>query len=298
MLHTPDGASQRVELFRPPAAKVGGLPLSGVESILCRDLSFIREHAGTEMSGFIGMDFLGNRIVRIDFDRGEVAFLKSVPQDSGRAISLGLSPHSIPTAALDIIGVGRRSFLVDTGFLGDCSGTMHAGLLDPMIAGGHAAVVGTKLAKGLIRSSVVREVRVQEVSLCGFRHRGMVFAEREKDMLGLRYLSRFVVTLDFRRMKMYLTPGKRFHEPDCYNLSGAGASRSNGVTIVYSVHHASAADKAGLRVGDAIEQFDGRPAESMSLLQIRKRLCTPGEHYLRVRRAQQSLNLVLVLRGN
>ena len=63
-----------VDLFRPPDARVGSLTFTG-SPVGCRDLTPIREASGRSIQGLLGLDFLKEWIVRIDFDEGRVDFL-------------------------------------------------------------------------------------------------------------------------------------------------------------------------------------------------------------------------------
>jgi hypothetical protein len=47
------------------------------------DLGKLREAAGLKFDGILGMDFLRNHVVRIDFDNDEVNFLRSVGPNPG-----------------------------------------------------------------------------------------------------------------------------------------------------------------------------------------------------------------------
>ncbi|MGH7137901.1 MAG: hypothetical protein ACREHD_19300 [Pirellulales bacterium] len=58
---------------------------------------------------------------------------------------------------------------------------------------------------------------------------------------------------------------------------------------------ASAANRAGLKPGDVVEELDLQLASSLTLRRLNALLSTPGEHVLHVRRGDQSLRIVLQL---
>ena len=58
-----------------------------VGHMVCLDLSGIRAACGYDIQGIIGMPFLQNYVIRIDFDAGKLWFLKTSPEDGGILIS-------------------------------------------------------------------------------------------------------------------------------------------------------------------------------------------------------------------
>src|SRR5207302_2014602 len=76
------------------------------------DLRKIREASGEPIMGFLGMDFLGRYVVRIDPDRGEVLFLKSVPEDAGVPFPMPWSPDTIPEVTAEVGDSNAVRFMV------------------------------------------------------------------------------------------------------------------------------------------------------------------------------------------
>ncbi|HVX09736.1 MAG TPA: PDZ domain-containing protein [Pirellulales bacterium] len=239
------------------------------------------------------MDCLARLVIRIDFDHREVAILPKAPEDSGVPFNLGLSPFGIPTLPVNIRGHGRRVFSLDTGSQGN--GDVESHLLDSLLEKGIAYDAGKALSLTVLKTEESRSARISEITLGDFSHRGLLFGESATNTLGVGYLSRFVMTFDFPRMRVYLKPSMRFAEPDRKNLTGAAVWRPEGVTTVYDVKSGSAADLAGLKAGDVVEQFDGKEAASLSLMAIHKSFCVPGRHTLRVTRGKEALEVVVVL---
>lgn len=158
-------------------------------------------------------------------------------------------------------------------------------------------MVGTESWFSIFGKSAVRCIRVREITLGDFRHRDMVFTESpEQNKIGLGYLSRYVITFDFPRMKIYLKPGKRFDEHDHFDLSGISMRRRDDAVRASSVDQGSAGETAGVRKGDVIEQIDERPAASVPLRGIRKLLSISGRHTLRVVRGETTLDVILNLK--
>lgn len=74
-LQTPNGVV-RTEIHRAPKATIGKIKLQTSGHVICTDLSGGRHASGKEIYGVVGMDFLQHHVIRIDFDRGKLQFLK------------------------------------------------------------------------------------------------------------------------------------------------------------------------------------------------------------------------------
>jgi len=121
-----------------------------------------------------------------------------------------------------------------------------------------------------------RIARAAKLTVGEFDLPNSLIGEGTKNLLGMGVLSRFRVTFDFPNNKMYLAKGKRFAEPETWDLSGLHLLRKGGKTIVHSVDKGSAADIAGIKTGNRIAEFDGRAADSVDMFDLRKRLTVPG----------------------
>lgn len=297
-VHAPDGSAQERQLFYAPRGSVAGLPLTGVYEVLCFDHSRFRAAIGVNLYGMLGMDFLRNRIVRIDFDQGEVAFLEAVGEDPGTPVVMNV-PRSRkwpPAVVLNVRGMGDLKFIVDTGYC--ATGAMNTHIIRRLLSDGLAQRVGTGTAELVNGSHDYGTVRLRgEVVLGGFRHRDLVFDESAVNILGIGYLSRYIVTFDFPDGRMYLKPGKGFADRCPCDLGGADLWRPNGLTTVRSVEVGGAAEAAGLRAGDIVEEIDSRPVNTLTVRQAWRLLCaTPGKHVVRLLRGDETVRTVLLLK--
>ena len=284
-----------VELFKPPRTSILGHRVEGIAAIACLDLAWFRAGSGHQVYGAVGMDVLRRRIVRIDFDAAEFGFLDRVPEDSGASVPLTLSPLG-PMVKVAIDGAGQLPFLIDTGRLGRASGNVDRAVMRQLLDNGDAQVIGPGPSQTLKGTRVVDTVRLKTIAIGDFIHRRAVFDEGDRNSLGLTYLSRYVVTFDFPGETMYLKPGKTFRDPSLYNLSGAQVWRSDGAVVVRSVNRYSAAENAGVEPRDVLQAIDGQPAESLTLSEVRRMFCLPGEHLLRVKRGERTFEIRLMLK--
>ena len=283
-----------LDFFGAPRARLGKLQLGDVSEVCCVDLTSFRAGTGSEFYGFIGMDFLRGHVMRIDFDVGEVVMLRTVPNDSGEPLPLSLSSKRAPTVTVAVAGMGDLPFIIDTACLS--SGTLESPILARLLHEGNATQVSTTLLDSVANSRAVRTVSVREIALGVFRHHGAVFDEGAKNLLGIGYLSRYVITFDFPRKKLYLKPSAGFAKPARYNLSGAQIWRANGATTIRFVEEGGPAELAGLNVGDIIDEIDGRSAGSFSMVKISRILCREGSHMFRVTRGKKIIDIGLVIK--
>ncbi len=101
--------------------------------------------------------------------------------------------------------------------------------------------------------------------------------------IGSAVLRRFRVTFDYSRKRMILERGSRFAEPFEFDMSGlqlVSESPSFGVVRVNRVLEKSPAAEAGIRPGDEILTFGGRPVTELRLAALREMLRQPGKQYL------------------
>ena len=103
--------------------------------------------------------------------------------------------------------------------------------------------------------------------------------------IGGDILSRFKVTLDYRRGALYLDPGEEHGRPFLAAAAGAGIVAEGEQLRQYRVWYVddeSAAAVAGLRTDDVISSLNGAPAWDYSLPEIRAFLARERGEMLRL----------------
>jgi len=96
-------------------------------------------------------------------------------------------------------------------------------------------------------------------------------------LLGLGFLRRFGMWIDFDRQLMYLLPNHNIKTPQLFDASGLGFKRvANGyeVDVVLPDTPAVSAD---IRPGDRLIAIDGKPTADLGLAAVRERLSRAGE---------------------
>jgi hypothetical protein len=205
-----------VNLYPPPNARIGSLPLGPLAFVGGYDLKRFGQEVGYPIEGILGMDFLSSHVVHIDFDTGLLLFLKSVPKDAGESIEVACDPTSgLPF----VIGEHSRGetlpFLVDTGDVRPYSGCLTSSETKRMARAHGFRELGTDSAVNLSGTSRRPLHRGELLKLGTFSVKEPLFCEaRSQSALGLGFWSRFVVTFDFPKPRVYLRKGEVYNGSD------------------------------------------------------------------------------------
>lgn len=261
-----------LDLYDPPDARVGSLPM-GKHPVACHDLSQFREAFGSDIRGVLGMEFLKDWIISIDFVEGRLDFL---PPGTAKKPEWG---ESVPCAydakgMLQICAtVGKdveTSFEVDTGDAG--TGSLEEAFLTLLVDLHEARMIGHKrclTASGLHSPQVTR---LSHLAVGPFQHDNLRFASASRNDLGLGYFSRYRVTIDFPKQRLYLAKGKRFADRDHGNTSGLFLLfKARGIEIE-SVDGKGPAYAAGVRAKDVIVALGGKPVAAWKSSAIHRAL--------------------------
>lgn len=118
-------------------------------------------------------------------------------------------------------------------------------------------------------------------------------------LLGLGFLRRFAVWIDFDRRAMYLVPNGNIQAPQLFDASGVGFKRVADGYEVDVVLRDTPAASADIRLGDRLIAIDGQRASELGFAALRERLSRAGRHCeLTVERGQRRLvkNMTLATR--
>jgi hypothetical protein len=278
--------------YRSPEASIGLMPL-GLDAVLGVNLKSFREASGYPIEGILGMDFMGRCVVRIDFDRGELLLLKSVPKDSGEVVPIRWNQEEWPTLDAWISPQQKVEFLIDTGRISRNSGEMEGGLLRQ---NGDFKKVGSTLMETVSGTHTSLVFRGRLVAIGGFSVPEPIFNESPTlCLLGLGFWSRFVVTFDFPNRNMYLRKGKEYLRPDLRDLSGLHLLKRNGAVVIDSVDRVSPGASEGIQTGDVLVTLSNKRADETTLFEIRKVLSQSGPLGCSLRRGSQEYRVTLNL---
>jgi hypothetical protein len=292
LVDTPNGIC-KIQQYREPTATIGKLIFKTGEPVCVTDLSNFRAATGHEIYGLIGLDFLKQNTVRIDFDRGKLYFLRDPGTQPGVAITMVNSPLG-PCVDADL-PIGKHRFVIDTGYRGH-SGGLRKDAYDLLLTQGHLHPIAEEKAQTL--GAVTKHVcaSLDTLATGSFMHRELVFNREENSYLGLAYLSRFNVTFDFPRSTLYVTKSQYYDSSDPVGLSGLHLLRRNGRDVVMSVDENSPAEKSGIKPGDILLRLDGKPVNQQRIHSLWTCFRTPNPALkITIQRNQEELTTIMAV---
>ncbi|MGD0382111.1 MAG: aspartyl protease family protein [Thermoguttaceae bacterium] len=272
-------SGERVELnlYSPPDARVGSLPLTK-DPVLCLELTPFRESSGCSVCGLVGMDFLKNWIIAIDFDEGRLDVLSADTERDpkwGEGIPFVYDEKGLMFVLATVGGNIRTPFAVDTGDAG--TGDLEGGLLTRLVGAREARVTGDGKAMDLSGIQSLKVARLSHLSLGSFRHDNLRFISGKRNALGLNYLSRYRLTINFPDKRLHLAKGKDFAYRDTGHTCGLNYLFKGGGLEVISVDEKSPAHAAGFRPKDVIVKLGGKRVSEWKPSRIRRLLGAEGK---------------------
>jgi len=289
-----------VDEYGPTNAFVRMVPLTEKRPVRCLDLTAFRALDDSEYDGIVGVDFLKRYVVQFDWDLRRIRLLSKVPDHVGDAFPFVDDSESRAFIPVRLGNNGNNvedSFLVDTGAQGglsmrqsefralfDAGQISYPELFRTWNADGHGIAIRGRLSGARLGPFAVRDITVA--------------TDDAVKWIGMKCLSRFLVTIDFPRRMVYLKQRKQLaNQADRWDLSGMWVRRNATDTIVDSVMPLSPGEAAGLRAGDVIESIDGVPASSLSVLKIRRILEEPDRTVtITVERDEETIETTVLLK--
>lgn len=300
-----------LDLFPAPAGFLGPLDLRGRDAtraapVACVDLGGLNAaRAGDEnVRGIIGCSFLRQHIFRLDVEHGKLSFLRELGPDPGVRVPVEFA-HGVPAIRAELPGIGESVFEIDTGCVGP-SVSLSIATADRLEKAHFLTRIGVSETVDFAsrRRRELQLSRIPSLTVGAFRQTDVVCGEHvegESCIMGLAYLSRYVVTFDIAGGAIYLKPNNHFAAPDSSNLRGGercgiSVARRNGAVVAAGVFPQSPAEKAGVRTGDVILSVDGKNVAGLRLFAVDKLfLSRPERTKLIVRRGDRELDLTLRL---
>lgn len=269
------------EIYDAPEAFVGSLAMKDCKVVHCADLKSFPSDPLRPYSGIIGVNFLKKYVVQLDFDNGKLLFLNPVEAPDpnwGTGLDLTYSkgtPHITGTILNDM----KVSFLVDTGC--PAYNALNSEAFEE-IQNREPNIVfkgDQKLSDNITRE--IRVARLRNVAIGPFEYQNMVFIEEYFSILGLPFLSRHLVTLDFANNKIYLKKRVRSGHGDAslqitVGTLGFVLRRIDHKVTILSVDPNANAYEAGIRENDIILKVNGKDITSCDLITLAQLLLKPG----------------------
>lgn len=108
-----------LEIYRSPSMEIGRMnpvPFQGVESVYCLDMANLREASGIELKAIIGISFLKNYVLRLNFDEGFAVIQSEVSSRNGHRVTINVD--RTPFMKMEVSDTGLQEFQIDTGKTG------------------------------------------------------------------------------------------------------------------------------------------------------------------------------------
>ncbi|WP_428269506.1 aspartyl protease family protein [Haliangium sp.] len=276
------------------------------------DLGRLGEIEDVPFVGLVGFEVFKRFAVTIDYAGGALTLQRPETfeyRGDGAAIPFVFDHH---TPQIEGVLDGRPGvFTVDTGSRGALTllapFVAEHGLLDAyaptveaLTGWGVGGPVYSHLAHG--RELVLGDMHIPDVAMDLFTgDRGAFAGTHAAGNIGGGVLKRFTVTFDYSRQVMYLDKNQHFDAPDRHDQSGLWMSRTDAGFAIEAIVPGSAAERAGLAVGDHVVAVDGRAVTELSLSDVRThwRRAAPGTR-VRLRVASKKgkqREVVMVLRA-
>ncbi len=259
-----------MQMFESPSIHIGPFILPQGSEIGCVDLNMFKMIEGRELSGILGMDFLRKHAIKIDFDNGLVSFVeedKANLFDFEQELEITFNTKNIPQIKGHISKQIEIDFVIDSGNIS--AGSLNKTICDKLIEEQNVKTLKSVMitASG---SQETREIRVDSLTISNLEYKDLIFGESSYDNLGLEFLDRHTVIMDFPNKKMYLKKGEQFNRKDESGMSGLSLIFNSGILTVYSTFKSSPAEKVDIKAGDIIVQIDGKEANSYNMKQLKQ----------------------------
>ena len=197
----------------------------------------------------------------LNFDQGRIDFLNpAAPADKswGERIPLVRDSYGLLWVSVSIGENQPVPFLIDMGWRR--TGTLDNATASALLAAGAFRTTGTTQ---IVDQSGRRSVpigRLSQLSVGTFRNSGLQFSVGRYNALGLNYLRRYRVTIDYPGQCLFLAGGRRLTDPDRGSMSGLLFLYQSDRVVVSFADEKGPAYAAGVRANDIRAQHR-RPAD-------------------------------------
>jgi predicted aspartyl protease len=228
-----------------------------------------------ECDGLIGYTFLRNLTLKVDYAKGSIEFLGKHSRPGGNEIKMIGGLPSVSASLLNQSGW----MTIDTG----ASGTT---FFESFVKKHELRDKFPKRISSVTGQGVGGFANGEYVRIGGFKVGGHsipefdgsfsnmkqgVFATDEKiGNLGSDVFRRFVLTIDFPNQKIFLDPNEEFDKENFSNGTGIAFDFIDGKCKIVYIRPKSAAESAGLFMGETILQVNGQKVSEMRRMKLRE----------------------------
>lgn len=207
----PDAAASSFSVCPPQNIQVQGLRDCRSVPAAVVDLSGFSKSEGQGIDGLLGMPFLCERVLELDFDRKRLRIVRGKAERKGERLEVLLDAHSLPR--LTDVKVDGMPFvcILDTGMNSPIS--LNAKMFDLLRLAGSISDVSWGTSIGIDGSARLQMGRASTVSVGSFSFADVPILRASENKIGMDLLRRFHATIDFPRRELFLEKSGAFDAP-------------------------------------------------------------------------------------
>lgn len=258
------GGKILVDEVTPPVLDVGPFRLNNLSAVWLFDTTALSEAAGVTIWGAVGGDCFTSRILRVDPDTRRISLLPAGTPSSSEWGTRSVCALDGTWMFVPVVVGGQKVWCnIDTGDGGGVS--IPRAAFDKIVRPGQSHSDGAATAAGISNfpSSILHLVQLFGSKVSGVT---VSLTDNKYGSIGMRVLSRFVLTIDYPGRRVYARPSRIFDQQETPQRCGVGWLRRHGQVVVALVDTGGAAERAGARIGDIVLSVNGRPMESFEFL--------------------------------
>lgn len=206
VLRTPAGRT-RVETHHWPRVTLGGQIVRSDRLVAGVDFTELRQAYNQNINGVIGIDVLKDCRIQVDFDRGVLRFLKSLPDQRhglGVRIPIECDDDNAPHLVVALPNGDNEVFLIDTGAQGN---SLRPRAFDRLVEENLLRLGGPFTSVTVAGEVQGNRGFLRNLTVSSITFNDLCMARVDPSSLGLRFFSRFVVTFDFPGRALDLSQG-------------------------------------------------------------------------------------------
>ncbi|MBC8103780.1 MAG: aspartyl protease family protein [Cytophagales bacterium] len=236
-----------------------------------------------QCDGLLGFHFFSRFVLTIDWQANQITLRspdKFTPPSGIAPLSLQLNENT-PSVSVTAGGIKGR-FGLDTGYSGAI--TLNTPFVEKKrLRDKYPKRLETITGRGiggLLKGDIVR-LGVFQIGAHSMRG-PLADLSRQKEgteadsatdgNIGSEILSRFTVTFDYSRKRLFLEPNRAFADPFRYNRSGLAVDYDRAVYTVVAVVPGTPGAEAGVIAGDQVLALNGKPVQAVLSSGIRDTL--------------------------
>lgn len=275
----------------PVTLTVGTIPVRVSAPVVSAIDAQLRPYQGRPVPGIIGGDFFAGRVIEIDFAR-HVIGVHPPTANVARAgdVTVPIRIEGVPHAMATLTDAAGRTDTLDVIVDLGAKHALHATertVARLELERRFPRNVYTPVGAGVGGETRYRMTRAAGISLGGASAataRGALLAMSADGtmrntsydaLLGIGYLGRFRVVIDYPHGRVLLSPTLARDVPEPFDRSGLFAIADGGVLRVTFVVPGSPAAESGMAPGDTVAALDGKPLVWTDLDVLRDALSDP-----------------------